>query len=106
MNLRAIVSFYCEPTMTIAPQGVGVATSYATLADTLGPIVESLRAKGYGRSEFVEADVTMLGNTAAVVRGIAIRYTATGSEMERLPLGYLLYRSDAGWKIAALIVAS
>jgi hypothetical protein len=106
LNMRAITSFYCEPTMTIAPQGVLVATSHAKLADTLAPIVESLRARGYGRSEFVQSDVTMVGNTAAVVRGTAVRYSAAGSEMERLPLGYLLYRSDAGWKIAALVVAS
>jgi ketosteroid isomerase-like protein len=106
LDIRAILSFYCEPTLTVAPQGVLVASSHTTLADTIEPIVESLRAKGYGRSEFVEPDITMLGKTAALVKGIAIRYTAAGAEMERLPLGYLLYRSDAGWKIAALIVAS
>jgi len=105
LNLPAIASYYCEPTITVAPHGVLSAPNRAALADSLAPIVEGLRAKEYARSEFVQPEVTMLGESAAFVRGIAVRYATTGSELERLPLGYLMYRSEAGWKIAALVVA-
>lgn len=104
LNVRAIVSYYCEPSITIAPHGVLSAPNHTALADSLVPILDGLRAKGYARSECVQADVTMLRETAALVRGVAVRYATTGSELERIPLGYLMYRSDAGWKIAALVV--
>ena len=106
LDLRAIVTYFCEPSMTIAPQGVRSAASRAVLADSLAPIVEGLRGKGYGHSEFVQPEVTELGESAALVRGVAVRYTTAGSEMERIPLGYLMHSGEAGWKIAALVVAS
>jgi len=105
LDLRAIVSHFCEPSMTVTPSRVLSAATHAALADSLAPLVDDLRAKGYGRSEFVQPDVTTIGETAALVRGVAVRYTATGSEMERISLGYLMHRSEAGWKIAVLVVA-
>ncbi len=104
LDLNAIVSHYSEPSMTIAPQGVFSAGNRAALKDSLAPLVDGLRAKGYGRSEFAQPHVTMLGETAALVRGVAVRYTAAGPELERIPLSYLMHRSEAGWKIAVLVV--
>jgi len=69
-------------------------------------LIDGLRAKGYGRSEFVQPVVTSLGETVALVRGVAVRYATTGSEMERVPLAYLMRRSEAGWKIAVLVAES
>lgn len=106
LDMRAITSFYCEPSLTLAPQGVHSAPSHAVLAESLMPIIDGLRAKGYGRSEFVEPSVTPLGEVAALVRGVAVRYTAAGAELERIPLGYLMRRYEAGWKIAVLVVES
>ena len=106
LDLGAITACYGEPSMTIAPQGVFPAASRTVLAESLAPMVHGLRAKGYGRSEFVEPVVTALGETAALVRGVAVRYTSTGSEMERIRLAYLMRRSDAGWKITVLVVES
>jgi ketosteroid isomerase-like protein len=104
LDMSAIVSCYGEPSMTITPQGVSSAGNRATLAGMLAPLVDGLRAKGYGRSEFVQPHVTPLGRTAAIVRGVAVRYTAGGSEMERVNLSYLMRRDEAGWKIAVLLV--
>lgn len=106
LDLSAIVSYFCEPSMTIARQGVFSAANRGTLADSLAPLVESLRARGYGRSEFIEAQVTMLGESDALVRGVAVRYTVAGSELERIRLSYLMHRSDDGWKIAVLVAES
>ena len=106
LDVNAIVSCYCEPCMTIAPLGVSLAANRAMLSDSLAPLVGGLRARGYGRSEFVQPEVAMLGETDALVRGVAIRYTAAGPEMERLPISYLMHRDGAGWKIAVLVVGS
>jgi ketosteroid isomerase-like protein len=103
LDVNAIVSYYCEPSMTIAPQGVLSAANRAALADVLAPIVQSLRAREYGRSEFVQPQVTMMGEADALVRGVAVRYTTAGPELERIPLSYLMHRTEAGWKIAVLV---
>ena len=106
LDLSAIVAHYCEPSITIAPQGVFSAGTRAVLADSLAQLVDGLRARGYGRSQFVEPQVTMLGGTTALVRGVAVRYTAAGPELERIPLSYVMHRGEAGWKIAVLVVGS
>jgi ketosteroid isomerase-like protein len=103
LDVSAIVTYYCEPSMTIAPQGVFSAANRAALADLLAPIVQSLRTRGYGRSEFIQPQVTMMGETDALVRGVAVRYTTAGPELERIPLSYLMHRSEGGWKIAVLV---
>jgi len=104
LDVSAIASYYCEPSMTIAPQGVLSVANRAALADSLTPIINSLKARGYGRSEFVEPNVTRLGETDALIGGVAVRYTAAGPELERIPLSYLMHRTETGWKIAVLVV--
>ena len=103
LDVSAIASYYCQPSMTVAPQGVLSAASHAALTDALAPIINSLKTRGYGRSEFVEPTVTRLGETDALVRGVAVRYTAAGSELERIPLSYVMHRTETGWKIAVLV---
>ena len=83
--MNAIVSCYCEPCMTITPQGVSSANR-AVLAGSIAPLADGLKAKGYGRSEFVQPQVTALGESSALVREVAVRYTAAGPEMERAPI--------------------
>jgi ketosteroid isomerase-like protein len=105
LDLRAILSCYCEPCMVISPQGVISAANRTALAEFLTPMIDAMRRNGYGRSEFVQPQVTTLGESDALVQGVAVRYTAAGSEMERIAFGYLMHRTDAGWKIATLVAA-
>jgi ketosteroid isomerase-like protein len=106
LDVKAIVSYFCEPCLTIAPHRVLSAANRASLVDSLAPMLGGLKAKGYGRSEFVQPQVTLLGETAALVQGVAVRYTTAGTEMERIPISYLMHRGGAGWKIAVLVVGS
>lgn len=104
LDLNAIVSHFSEPFMSIGPQGVFSAGSRAVLANALGPFVDGLKAKGYARSEFVEAEVMALSDSAALVRGVAVRYKVDESELERVPISYLMHRSADGWKIATMVL--
>jgi hypothetical protein len=106
LDLSAIVPYFNEPCMLIGPQGVFTAANREGLANAFVPLIEGLKAKGYGRSEFVEAKATQLGETAALVQGTAVRYTAAGPEIERLGICYLMRRAGAGWKIAAMVLQS
>src|SRR5262245_53469870 len=106
LELTAIVSYFSEPSMSIGPQGVFSAASRRELADAFVPFIEGLKAKGYGRSEFAEPQVTMLNEHTALVRGVAVRYLADGREMERVRISYLLHLMDAAWKIAVMVLQS
>ena len=106
LDVTTIVPHFSEPSLTIAPQGMRSAATSAALAEVLAPLIHSLRARGYGRSEFIQPQVTMLGDADALVRGVAVRYTTAGTEMERMPFSYLLHRSDGVWKIAVLVAES
>lgn len=104
LDLSAIVSHFSEPCMSIGPQGVFSAGNREALATAFKPFIDSLKAKGYARSEFVEVEVTTLDDTAALVRGVAVRYKLDESELERIPISYLMHRSADGWKIAAMVL--
>jgi hypothetical protein len=56
--------------------------------------------------EFRQPQIAMLGESDAIVRGLAVRYTAAGTELETVPLSYLMHRTGGGWKIAALVAES
>jgi hypothetical protein len=104
LNLKAISAFFTEPFLSTASQGVFSAADRSVLEKAFGPMVETLRSKGYGHSEFVTPEVIDLGSSASLIRGVAVRYTTSGEVMERIPIGYLMHRGPSGWKIAAMVL--
>jgi hypothetical protein len=65
--------------------------------------IDSLRARGFGRSELSVGRVESRSASAHLVTGIAIRYTVDGRELERVGVTYVLHNADSGWRIAVLI---
>lgn len=105
LDLKRIADHFCEPCLSIGAQGVFSAENRAVLASGLAPFFDNLKAQGYGRSEFTEPEVVELSKTAALVRGVATRFTTGGDEMERLPMSYVLHHGETGWKIAVMVLA-
>lgn len=104
LDLNAIVQHFSEPCISTSSHGVFSADNRRGLANAFGPLVEGLKEKSYERSEFVEAEVITLSETAALVRGVAVRYKLDGSELERVPISYLMHRSAHGWTIATIVL--
>lgn len=104
LDLNAIALHFAKPCMSIGSQGVFLAQTRADLSTAFAPLLENLRAKGYKRSEFVEPQVADLTETATLVRGVAVRFAATQTELERIPISYLMHRVGAGWKIAVMVL--
>jgi len=102
-DVRVIVPYFHEPTLLLAPQGSFAAASHTDLTPAIAGLLDGLRARGFARSELSVRRVDILSATAALVTGVAIRYTAAGPELERAGLTYVLNRTSATWKIAALI---
>jgi hypothetical protein len=103
LELNACAPFFTLPCMFIGLQGTFAVANRDDLARVLGPAIEALRTKDYQRSEFLEPQLTTLTENAVLVRGVAVRYRASGTELERVPITYLVHQTGA-WKIA--VVAS
>ena len=104
LELNACAPFFTLPCMFIGLQGTFAVANREDLARVLGPIIEALRTKDYQRSEFLEPQLTTLTENTVLVRGVAVRYRASGTELERVPVSYLVHQTGAAWKIA--VVAS
>ncbi|MFZ0036088.1 MAG: hypothetical protein WAK91_01610 [Candidatus Acidiferrales bacterium] len=48
--------------------------------------------------------LTMLSGTAALVIGVAERHKTDGQPLDRAGVTYVLQKTDAGWKIAVLVL--
>jgi hypothetical protein len=104
LELEACLPFFTLPCMFIGLRGTFAVANREDLARVLGPTLEMLKTKDYQRSEFIETQLTTLTDNTALVCGVAVRYRASGPELERVPISYLVHQSGAAWKIA--VVAS
>jgi|SRR5215475_11154939 len=100
LELDVCVTFFTLPCMFVGLRGTFAVRNREDLAGVLGPTIETLKTKDYQRSEFIEPQLTMLTENAGLVRGVAVRYRASGTELERVPIAYLMNRTGAAWKIA------
>ena len=104
LNVQSILPYFHEPSLLIGPQGVMPVPDRAAVAAAFGPVMEGLRAKGYGRSEFELGSAQVLSASAAIVGGVAARYKKDGQLIERVGITYVLHKSDGEWKFAAVIL--
>jgi ketosteroid isomerase-like protein len=104
LDAQAVLPYFHEPSLLIGPQGMFAAPTHALLTTAFTLAIESLRARGFGRSEFSVRDVRSLSATATLVTGVAIRDRVDGTELERVGVTYVLHKADGGWKIAVLIL--
>ncbi|MEO7651647.1 MAG: nuclear transport factor 2 family protein [Bryobacteraceae bacterium] len=104
LEAQAVLPYFHEPTMLIAPQGVFAASTRALLPTAFKPTMDGLGAREYARSELKVQNVKSLSATATLVTGVAIRYKLDGQELDRAGVTYVLHKADARWKIAVLIL--
>jgi ketosteroid isomerase-like protein len=104
LNVRAILPYLNEPAMLVGPQGVMPLPTPSAIEPIFGPVMEGLRTREFARSELGSEEIRILSAQAALVTGVAIRYRADGTELERAGISYLLRKSDDAWKIVAMVL--
>jgi hypothetical protein len=102
LNVASILPYFHEPSLLVGQQGVMPIPDRRALAAVFGPVMEGLRAKGYGRSELELGYVKSLSATAAIAGGVAVRYKKDGQE--RVGVTYVLHKTESGWQFATLIL--
>ena len=104
LDIEAIAPFFHEPCVFISPQGVVTAQTHDNVKDVFHTIADTLRSKGYGRSDLINLKVQRLSDTATLASGIADRYKTDGQELERAGVTYVLQKAGDGWKIAVTVI--
>ena len=103
LTVQSILRYFHQPALLIGPSVIALPTAEAVVP-IFGPVMESLRQRGYLRSEFSLQHLRLLSTTSALAVGVAIRYKTDGQVMERVGLTYLLHKGDSGWKFAVMVV--
>jgi hypothetical protein len=103
LDAKATLPYFHEPAFLIGAQGVFAASTHDILAPVLASAIDSLRARGFGRSELTIQRVESLTISTNLVPGVAVRYKVDGQELERVGITYVLQNADNCWKIAVLI---
>ncbi len=104
LSLDAVVPYFHEPALMLGPPGVFAVPTSAALIAIVGPAMEDLRARGYGRSEFEPKRIKQLSAATASASGVAVRYKTDGQVLERVGITYLLQKTESHWKIAVMVV--
>jgi ketosteroid isomerase-like protein len=103
LDPKQVVSYYHELFMLVS---TGRTTSFATRED-LERWVESnqasLRARGYGRGEWPQLQMSLLSSGTAIASVLIVRYKTDGQELERFGATYVLRKVGNGWKVAVLV---
>jgi ketosteroid isomerase-like protein len=90
--------------MLVSAPGVVVLTNPSDIEMLVGRIMGDLKARGYGRSELTDLQVSQIGEPVACVSVNRVRYKTDGQELERLGETYMLRNSDGGWKIVVATI--
>ncbi|HEV2136488.1 MAG TPA: hypothetical protein VGR47_19870 [Terracidiphilus sp.] len=104
LNAQSILHYFNEPCLLVAPQGIIPMADHEALAAVFRPMMEGLRARGYGRSELELGSVKTLSSSVALIGGTAVRYTTDGQTLDRVGVTYLLHKAEGGWKFATVIL--
>ena len=104
LEARAPVPYCQLPCLFISDQGVRVMANAGELQAFIAGLMESLKARGFSRSEVADMRVNQMSENIALVSVRRIRYKTDGSELERLGETYTFRKIDNDWKVLAAMV--
>ena len=94
---------YHKPCMVLEPERVVVLASSTEIEAFFASAMQSLEARGWQHSQWIEVSVEQLSDGVALVSTVAVRYMTDGEELERVGATYAFRKTDIGWKIAVVI---
>ena len=102
-NAAAVAPFYRAPCLFVADQGVTLLETDAKIEHLFGQVIAGLHAQHYARSEVRDVQIKELSDRLALFSGLAVRYTKTGEELERLSATYTLRKTNDVWQIVTVV---
>ena len=102
----SLLGYYAVPWLVTTDNGLFALTSDEQVVATLQQQVDGMLAAGYGHSEILDPQVTILNAASALYRVTISRRRSDGDEINRLTATYLITDGPAGRRISVLAVHS
>ena len=99
----AVASCYDLPSVFIAPPGVTVVADAESARAMASRLIEHAKSQDYRRSEILEPDVRMLGESLAAVSGVFVRFNSIGVETSRFGFAYTMRKNADRWGIVVAL---
>ncbi len=102
----AMVPFYHAPCLFITDQGVTLLSNEAEIEKLFAQVIEGLKDRNYSHTEVTDVQIKELSGEMALFSGLAVRYTKTGEELERLSATYTMRKSNNAWQFVTVVAHS
>src|SRR5438552_2754473 len=80
LDAQAVRPYFLEPSQLVSPAGVVPTPTRAAVSAAFQPVMETLRARGFGKSELMNLHVKRLSASTAIAGGVAVRRKTDGQE--------------------------
>jgi ketosteroid isomerase-like protein len=104
LDAQAVLPYFHEPSQLVSPAGVVPTPTRAAVAAVFQPLMDSLRARGFAKSELTNLHLKRLSGTTTIAGGVAVRHKTDGQELERTGVVYLMQKTSAVWQIATIVI--
>jgi ketosteroid isomerase-like protein len=104
LDPEAVLPYYHLPCLFLSSHGVLLVTSAAEGRGLFAELMKGLKARSYARSGWGKLGVKRLSDHAALLSTRVVRYKTDGTELEQFGATYTFRKTDAGWKIAVVVV--
>jgi hypothetical protein len=105
-DTAALLGYYGVPLLLTTDGGFFAPTNGDQVVAAVQQQVDGMRAAGYGRTEILGSQVTVLNATSALYRGTFSRQRSDGNAISRLTATYLVTDGPTGRRISVLAVHS
>jgi hypothetical protein len=105
-DTAALLGYYGVPLLITTDGGFFALADGDQVVAVMQQQVDEMRGAGYGRSEVLDSQVTVLNSTSALYRGTFSRQRSDGTEISRLTATYLVTDGPTGRRISVLAVHS
>ena len=105
-DASSLLAYYGVPLLLTTDDGFFALTSDDQVVAAMRQQVDGMRAAGYGRSELLRSEITVLNATSALYQGTYSWRRSDDSEIRRPTLTYLVTDGPAGRRISVLTVHS
>lgn len=102
----SLLAYYGVPLLVTTDNGFSALTTEDQVVSVLRQQVDGMRKAGYGGSEILNSEVTVLNSRSALYQGTISRQRSDGSEISRLIATYLVTDGQIGRRFSALLVRS
>jgi hypothetical protein len=101
----SLLTYYGVPLLVTTDGGFYPLSSEDEVVASVQQQIDGMRAAGYGRTEVLDSEVTVLNSASALYRATMSRQRSDGDEISRLTATYLVTDGPAGRRISVLAVS-